>query len=981
MKKRVLAFLMLFAMLLSLLASCNQSKEPDNEETTQNDAPSFAVPEGASVYSGEPDTSWYNANDPQTEYTLTTADQFMGFLQLRAQSSGLITFEGVTLKLDCDVVINEGTAQEIIERGESNLPTVSLAATVLFKGVFDGQGHMISGAYITSKSAGYKSLFGSLSGNAVLKDLTVCNSYIAAAPVDGKKVLGGVVTRITGDGADVKLQNVISHVTIAESGHAVDYVGGIVGEVDSSLMLTIENCAFYGDIRVTGNYVGGLIGSIADEKLDLIIKNCKNAGNITASAYVGGLIGYCTIHSMESENCVNEGSISASGYSGNFTGLQSITVDPTNGARAEAPEGSTLLRVMSYNVVLNLNKNKDGTLDQIAQNRVAAVTSEILRYAPDIIGLQEDTGTWHNHLFLEGYNVIADNTPREDVERSSIWYKKGMTLLDSGNVWLTPTGEFGGSALTIEDLFESGGKYQLTAAQIKQIADKNGITLTSSSPDSVLTQTIENDTAGEWDYQLLYKYSRNATYGVFDINGQTVIALNTHLQHRTVGASYSSEAFQVLRNFERQKQFTYILKTIEELKKKYPDALVYMTGDWNDVPFTDIFNAVLDAGFDSAAFLADEKYGVHGSTNHCFGGTKYLGHTYPNEKEGSFGDYLDYIFVEDGLIPLRVFSCLGRSTVTQNDGKEVTLYTSDHLPIVADLAIKTDRSGSFIEQTEDDPTKPSVYSGIPDTSWYTGGKSSYTLTTADQLMGLMKLRSDSRGSITFSGVTVKLGRDMVFNEGTLDEIAARDITQIYLWLALDSSYAFKGTLDGQGHTVSGIYMKMTDSGVKGILGGVSGNAVLKDLTFANCYLEGPDGNKGIAGTLIAKVSGSANVTISNVAVNSLQREGKGTMYYVGGLIGQIEGGSKVTMENCEYTGTIDYQTKGSQLGGLVGAVLKNATLTLKNCTFSGTVNGKTLCGGLLGYLNSGATFTHTGTKITGKLNTSGIKNDYVGLTQ
>jgi endonuclease/exonuclease/phosphatase family metal-dependent hydrolase len=505
--------------------------------------------------------------------------------------------------------------------------------------------------------------------------------------------------------------------------------------------------------------------------------------------------------------------------------------------------------------------------------------------------------------------------------------------------------------------------------------------ITRTTPESYLTETRKSTKEGEYDYQLLYKYSRNATYGVFDINGQTVIALNTHLQHRTLGASYSSAAFQELRNLERQKQFSYILETLEALRKKYPNALVYMTGDWNDVPFTDIFNAVLDAGFDSAAFLADEKYGVHGSTNHCFGGTKYFGHTYPNEKEGSFGDYLDYVFVEEGLTPLRVFSCLGRSTVTQSDGKEVTLYTSDHLPVVADLAIKTNRTGSFIEEVKDDPTKPSVYSGIPDTSWYTGKQSTYTLTTADQLMGLMKLRSDSRGSITFSGVTIKLGRNMVFNEGTLDEIVARDITQIRLWPQLASNYYFKGTLDGQGHSISGIYMKMTDSGIKGIFGGVSGNATFKNLILENCYLEGPDTAKGITGTLISKVADSANVTLSNVTVTSLQREGKGTMYYIGGLIGQIEGNCKVTMENCEYKGTIDYQTKGSQIGGLVGAVLKNATLTLKNCSFSGTVKGKTLCGGLLGYLNSNASFTHVGSRIVGAIITTGIKNEDVGLTQ
>ena len=38
------------------------------------------------------------------------------------------------------------------------------------------------------------------------------------------------------------------------------------------------------------------------------------------------------------------------------------------------------------------------------------------------------------------------------------------------------------------------------------------------------------------------------------------------------------------------------------------------------------------------------------------------------------------------------------------------------------------------------PTNASIYSGTPDTTWYTGDKTEYVLTTADQLAGLNKIQ-------------------------------------------------------------------------------------------------------------------------------------------------------------------------------------------------------------------------------------------------
>ena len=54
-------------------------------------------------WSTNPDTSWYDPDDVQDSYTLTTAAQLAGVIELQSTNKRL-TFEGVTIKLGNDIV-------------------------------------------------------------------------------------------------------------------------------------------------------------------------------------------------------------------------------------------------------------------------------------------------------------------------------------------------------------------------------------------------------------------------------------------------------------------------------------------------------------------------------------------------------------------------------------------------------------------------------------------------------------------------------------------------------------------------------------------------------------------------------------------------------------------------------------------------------------------------------------------------------------
>lgn len=968
-------------MLLGVFVACkNPDKTPAGSGTSGTpvtNAPTQegvvnppAVPADASVYSGTPDTSWYTGD--KKEYTLTSADQLVGFQELRSKPTD---FEGVTIKLGCDVVINPGMTAEIEARGAENHAWRQLNSNHLFKGVFDGQGHIISGLYMKLTTSAVRGMFGGVGGNAEIKNFTLINSFFGGPSSESKNTLGSIVAKVAGGTSAVKISNVVSFATIKEGEAVFSRVGGLVGSVLDGADLTLDGCEFHGSITITGECAGGLIGVVSHKDTDLVMINCRNGATVTAASNAGGLVGQCTLKTLDRTGSRNTGTIVCNGQKGDLFGSFSVMVDPTNGARPEAPAGMTAMRVMSFNVQGSLPAT-NGTLNENSQNRIEAVRQEILFYSPDVLGLQEDSVTWTNNLYLEGYNLIADASVSS--ERCAIYYKKGMKLIDSGYAWLTADGTNGTVALTVKDLFTAGGKYSMSAEDLAKI------NIASNSSDTVLKEKMykyvdkngveQNYSAG---YTLLT--TRRFTWALFEINGQTVLYANTHLTHRSPNAEYSNDAFQEIRSIERVKEFDIMYAEIEKVLAKHPNTQVFMTGDWNDHPYTDIFNSICDDyGFRSSHLIANEKYGIDGSWNNAFN-LDLQGDNYPSKSEGTAASYLDYCFVSPEIDVLKFRVGAGKAEITTKGGDKKTIYTSDHLPIITDLCFKTATTGSFIDPNykdptvEDDMTKPSYYSGMNDTTWFTGDKKEYTLTNAAQLMGFITLRA---GNTSFEGITVKLGRDIVFNKGTAAEIAANK--DAFQWLQFNSAYEFKGTFDGQGHYIAGVSLQTTTSCVRGMFGSMGNNATVKNLTVKDSYFGGTSVNKNTFGVITPRIIGT-NVTLSDIqVVDVLMKGGAGWLDKVGGLVGRMDSGSSLTIKNCSVSGTIDF-TSGTKIGGLVGSVDNgNCVLVIENSSCSANLSADDYCGGLVGYSASATSVTVTASTATGTLTCQKNKDAVIG---
>ena len=156
-----------------------------------------------------------------------------------------------------------------------------------------------------------------------------------------------------------------------------------------------------------------------------------------------------------------------------------------------------------------------------------------------------------------------------------------------------------------------------------------------------------------------------------------------------------------------------------------------------------------------------------------------------------------------------------------------------------------------------------------------------------------------------------------------EDIYLNDITDINWrsnpkrWISSDgSSNVFKGTLDGEGHTVYGVY----------------------------CDSAGAE----YAGLIPVLSAASGNVSVTNLKLNDFYIRGKN----VGGLIGIISSSSSsVTVSACYVGKNVEISGSSSQ-GGIIGQ-LENSVDTIKNCAFVGTISGNNLGkekqGGLIGY--------------------------------
>ena len=168
---------------------------------------------------------------------------------------------------------------------------------------------------------------------------------------------------------------------------------------------------------------------------------------------------------------------------------------------------------------------------------------------------------------------------------------------------------------------------------------------------------------------------------------------------------------------------------------------------------------------------------------------------------------------------------------------------------------------------------------------------------------------------------------------------------------------YKGTFDGQGHTIKNITYTAKGQ-YNGLFGKLSTGATVKNFT-AEGTMTVSTGVTGRAVALIA-AAGDGGVLIQNI-YSKMKYDNQLAGAQVGGVLGGALNGNTTVVDRCTYSGTLDGNDAGGSgnYGGLVGYANNNDAcyLTISNCLFDGKlVNsaatpGNCTFGGMIGYSN------------------------------
>ena len=225
---------------------------------------------------------------------------------------------------------------------------------------------------------------------------------------------------------------------------------------------------------------------------------------------------------------------------------------------------------------------------------------------------------------------------------------------------------------------------------------------------------------------------------------------------------------------------------------------------------------------------------------------------------------------------------------------------------------------------------------------------SYTVTSADGLMNIAELVNGGK-----SDINITLDTDI--------DLTGKDWTPI----GTDYDNSYKGTFDGDGHTITGLTFTTNDE-YAGLFGWLNRAGTVKNVVMEGVQIT----SHQIYGGSIGGVVGSGWGTIENCSVSGSV---SGTVY-VGGVVGVQIGG---TITGCSSSATV----KGTvDVGGVAGQTNSSATLTA--CYATGNViiemaPNKNIAGGGLVGMNAGSSLLAC--YATGNVTSTGSSTGYLHI--
>lgn len=875
------------------------------------------------------------AADP---YQIGNADQLMWFAE-KVNGSTKTSTSSLCAKLTSDIDL---AGKEWTPIGCCN----SNSDCVYYGGTFDGAGHTVSGLTINNAKK-YQALFGYVKGGTI-QDLTVKGSVSSSAT--SSPYAAGIVSY----GNPVTIKNCTNEVDVTASakGYAAgvcaylgtgskmescankgsvsgygDYVGGVAGTVTGSTT-TITGCFNHGVVINTGkpgsmNYcTGGIAGGIAT---GVTVERCGNTGNITSTLKrTGGIAGSAG------------GTINACFNTGTITGIYGVGGIAGDSGTSDAKVAGC------YNTGDVKGVSPSASFKDTNAKGIGGIIGGVggTRYKASVSGC-------YNMGTVSNASTLTDITVGGIVGCSAAKTYSGTAtenLMTVTNCWYLDTTAAQGDGYNKN---ASG----ITAKTAKQIADGDIGDGWVMGPDG---------------HPILGWQDPNATYKVtFNINLEDAKLVVKDSSDKTVDPE--SDGTYKLKNGT----YTYEV-TADEYKTKTGSFTVAYSGQsisvsldiqkYDYVFTTDPEDAKLTvkSGNDVQKSLADgrtyqlaKKGNPYRYTVEKFGyetksGTLNVKGNADNDKKSVTLKKLPVYKVN-----FTVEKAAGGQdsapviTVTSKDDKDADLEADEdgdyHLPdgdysySVSCSGYKTVR-GEFTVSGKD-LTVDGIQLEIQ-TSWdgesYTepakNGQGVYLISSPDELMWF-----DKNAKMIDSA---KLLADITINE----DVSGSDATsQKYKWtpIGMDKTKAYTGNFDGNGHTISGLYINSTAANT-GLFGYVGAAGEIKNVTISDSVITSTQNYTGA-------VVGDSKGNITNCHTTATTRVTGAN--YVGGIVGELD--SNMSLAQCSNAGEVQGTGTSGYAGGIAGRVQSNASNALTDSYNTGRITGVANVGGIAGCLYNG----------------------------
>lgn len=905
------------------------------ETITVTVAENAVATQAADASTEEPSGSG-TAADP---YQIGNADQLMWFAA-KVNGSTKKSTSNLCAKLTSDIDL---TGKEWTPIGCYN----SYSDCVYYGGTFDGGGHTVSGLTINNAKT-YQALFGYVKGGTI-QDLTVkgsvktstkSSSYAAgivsygnpvtiknctnevdvtasakgyaagvcAYVINGSKLesctnkgmvsgygdyVGGVAGTVTG--STTTITGCFNHGVVTNTGKPSSYAystGGIAGGISTGV--TVERCGNTGNITSTLKRTGGIAGSAGGT-----INACFNTGTITGIYGVGGIAGDSGTSDAKVTGCYNTGDVKGVSPSASFKDTNAKGIGGIIGGVGGTSYKASVSGCYNMGTVSNASTLTDITVGGIVGCSAAKTYSGTATE-----NLMTVTNCWYLDTTAaqgDGYNKNA----------SGITAKTAKQIADGdiGDGWVM--GPDGHPILGWQD---PNATYKVTfninledaKLVVKDSSDK------TVDPESDGTYKLKN---GTYTYEVTADEYKTKT-GSFTVaySGQSISVSLDIQKYDYVFTTDPEDAKLTVKSGDDVQKSLADGRTYQLAKKSNPYRYTVEKFGYETKSGTLNVKGNADNDKKSVTLKKLPVYKVNFTVEKAAGGqdsTPVITVTSKDDKDADLkadedGDY----HLPDGDYSYSV-SCSGYKTVRG----EFTVSGKDLTVDGIQLEIQTSWDG----ESYTEPAK--------------NGQGVYLISSPDELMWF-----DKNAKMTDSA---KLLADITINE----DVSGSDATsQKYKWtpIGMDKTKAYTGNFDGNGHTISGLYINSTAANT-GMFGRIGSSAVVKNLTLADSVIRS---TKNYTGAITGYIDDAASVTNCHTK-NSVQVS---AAVYTGGITGYQDDTSTLTRcsNAAEVTGT-------NNVGGISGYNWSKSSASLTDSYNRGSVSGSNLVGGICAQIYIGGT--------------------------